>query len=140
MIELTKVQLQETINKLLEKDGGLTSVLEMALNGLMYAERADFLSENPLNKGNGYRKSLAVGMGKQISLNIPRDRLGMFSPMVIALIKDQKQLVEDLLFSNGILERKTTGIELLGCLYRCHSFKNQERNGKFRSLLCLNGN
>lgn len=34
MIELTKVQLQASINKLLEKDNGLTSVLEMTLNAL----------------------------------------------------------------------------------------------------------
>lgn len=105
MIELTKVQLQNSISKLLEEDGGLTSVLEMTLNGMMYAERKAFLETKSDNKGNGYRKSLAVGMGKQITLSIPRDRLGLFSPMVLALIKDQKQLVDDLsfeLYGNGL--------------------------------------
>ena len=36
MIELTKVQMQSSLNKLLEQENGLTSVLEMTLNGLMH--------------------------------------------------------------------------------------------------------
>ena len=36
MIELTKVQLQESLNNLLEQESGLTTVLEMTLNSLMY--------------------------------------------------------------------------------------------------------
>jgi len=97
MIELSKVQLQESLNNLLLKENGLTTVLEMTLNSLMYAEREQYLKESPSNKGNGYRKAFAVGMGKQIELRIPRDRLGMFRPMVLALIRDQKQQLEDLI-------------------------------------------
>jgi len=104
MIELTKVQLQESLNKLLEKENGLSSVLEMTLNGLMHSEhvlreqKLIYLSNSEKNKGNGYRKAFAVGMGKQIELKIPRDRLGMFQPMVLALIRDQNQQLEDLSF------------------------------------------
>ena len=43
-------------------------------------------------------KAFAVGLGKQIELNIPRDRLGLFQPMVLALIRDQQQQLEDLSF------------------------------------------
>ncbi|MBN4048393.1 IS256 family transposase [Flavobacteriaceae bacterium AH-315-O20] len=105
MIELTKVQLQASLNKLLEQENGLTSVLEMTLNGLMYSERTNYLEQSSSNKGNGYRKAFAVGMGKQIELRIPRDRLGLFQPMVLALIRDQKQQLEDLsfeLYGNGL--------------------------------------
>jgi len=35
MIELTKVQLQSSLNKLLEQERGLTTVLEMTLNSLI---------------------------------------------------------------------------------------------------------
>ena len=91
MIELTKVQLQSSLNKLLEQESGLTTVLEMTLNSLMHSERKNYLENCESNKGNGYRKAFAVGMGKQIELRIPRDRLGMFQPMVLALIRDQKQ-------------------------------------------------
>ncbi len=105
MIELTKVQLQASLNKLLEKENGLSSVLEMTLNGLMHTERSIYLENEGSNKGNGYRKAFAVGMGKQIELKIPRDRLGMFQPMVLALIRDQNQQLEDLsfeLYGNGL--------------------------------------
>ena len=105
MIELTKVQLQASLSKLLEKENGLTRVLEMTLNGLMHSERTNYLNKSTSNKGNGYRKAFAVGMGKQIELRIPRDRLGLFQPMVLALIRDQKQQLEDLsfeLYGNGL--------------------------------------
>ena len=105
MIELTKVQLQASMNKLLEQENGLSSVLEMTLNGLMHSERSIYLDNSDNNKGNGYRKAFAVGMGKQIELKIPRDRLGMFQPMVLALIRDQNQQLEDLsfeLYGNGL--------------------------------------
>jgi putative transposase len=105
MIELTKVQLQASLNKLLEQENGLSAVLEMTLNGLMHSERSIYLENTGSNKGNGYRKAFAVGMGKQIELKIPRDRLGMFQPMVLALIRDQNQQLEDLsfeLYGNGL--------------------------------------
>lgn len=98
MIELSKVQLQESLNNFLLKENGLTTILEMTLNSLMYAEPEQYLKENYSNKGNGYRKAFGFGMGKQIELRIPRDRLGMFQPMVLALIRDQKQQLEDLSF------------------------------------------
>lgn len=94
MIELTKVQLQAILSKLLEQE-----------NGLMHSERSNYLQESTQNKGNGYRKAFAVGLGKQIELKMPRDRLGLFQPMVLALIRDQKQQLEDLsfeLYSNGL--------------------------------------
>ena len=43
MIELTKVQLQSSLNKLLEQESGLTTVLEMTLNSLMHSERKNYL-------------------------------------------------------------------------------------------------
>ena len=113
MIELSKVQLQESLNNLLLKENGLTTVLEMTLNSLMYAEREQYLKNSSSNKGNGYRKAFAVGMGKQIELRIPRDRLGMFQPMVLALIRDQKQQLEDLsfeLYGSGLTTRQIGSI------------------------------
>nr|WP_159244706.1 IS256 family transposase [Tenacibaculum maritimum] len=68
-----------------------------------------YLKDRQSNKGNGYRKGFAIGMGKQIELRIPRDRLGLFQPMVLALIRDQKQQLEDLsfeLYGNGLTTRQ----------------------------------
>ncbi len=113
MIELTKVQLQASLNKLLEQENGLSSVLEMTLNSLMHSERNNYLINKTNNKGNGYRRAFAVGMGKQIELKIPRDRLGMFQPMVLALIRDQNQQLEDLsfeLYGNGLTTSQIGGV------------------------------
>jgi len=52
MIELTKVQLQASLNKLLEQENGLTSVLEMTLNGLMYSERTNYLEQSSSNRSS----------------------------------------------------------------------------------------
>lgn len=73
MIELSKVQ--ESLNNLLLKANGLTTVIEMTLNSLMYAVLEQYLTDSSSNKGNGYRKAFAVGMGKKIELRIPRDKL-----------------------------------------------------------------
>ena len=89
MIRLTKLQLQSEISNLLKQENGLNEVLQMTLNAMMLSERSDFLlsEENLDNKGNGYRYAKAIGVGKQISLSIPRDRMGVFKPVVLALIK-----------------------------------------------------
>jgi hypothetical protein len=41
----------------------------MTLNGLMYAERKNYLHQSSSNKGNSYRKAFAVGLDKQIEMN-----------------------------------------------------------------------
>ncbi|MFL0104856.1 transposase [Tenacibaculum maritimum] len=69
------------------QENGLTTVLEMTLNSFMYCDREHYLKDRQSNKGNAYRKDFAIGMGKQIELRIPRDRLGLFQPMVLALRK-----------------------------------------------------
>lgn len=101
MIRLTKLQLQSEISNLLKQENGLNEVLQMTLNAMMLSERSDFLlsEENLDNKGNGYRYAKAVGVGKQISLSIPRDRMGVFKPVVLALIKEQNAMMKELSFS-----------------------------------------
>jgi len=52
-------------------------------------------------------------MGKQIELKIPRDRLGLFQSVVLALIRDQKQQLEDLsfeLYGKGLTTSQIGGI------------------------------
>ncbi len=90
----------------------------MTLNSLMHCERKNYLENCELNKGNGYRKAFAIRMGKQIELRIPRGRLGMFQPMVLPLIRDQKQQLEDLSFKfygNGLTTSQTGS--LMGKIY-----------------------
>jgi len=46
MIELTKVQIQASLGKLLAQENGLTNVLEMTLNALMHSERSNYGSSH----------------------------------------------------------------------------------------------
>lgn len=48
--------------------------MEIMLESMMVAERGEFLSENPGNKGNGYRPGHSPGQGKRLEFRIPRDR------------------------------------------------------------------
>ena len=100
MISLTKVQLENGIRDLLSHENGLNDVLTMTLNGLMYAERDAFLkTEHPIaNKGNGYRHVRGIGFGKELTLSIPRDRLGVFQPLVMAMVRDQEEHLRDISF------------------------------------------
>ena len=103
MIDLSKDQLQDTIQSLLNKEEGLNELLEMILDGLMSLEREGFLSEHarPANKANGYRPGRASGYGKELSLRIPRDRLGNFQPVLWVLLRDQTEQVRRLLRGLG---------------------------------------
>jgi len=47
MIELTNVQLQTSLSKLLEQENGLTNVLEMTLNAMMHSECSNYLDQRP---------------------------------------------------------------------------------------------
>ena len=74
MIELTKIQLQKSITKLIQNNDGFNIVIQTTLNSLMFNEREHFLNNNinkkndtkNTNKANGYRKIFAIGMSKQI--------------------------------------------------------------------------
>lgn len=50
---LTKEQISEQMRKHAEKKNGLHDLMEIMLEGMMVAERGEFLAENPGNKGNG---------------------------------------------------------------------------------------
>ena len=73
MITLSKTQLQNSIQDLLEQNNGLNELMQLLLNGLMKAERKHLLSDTRDigNKGNGYRYGKAFGHGKILELKIP---------------------------------------------------------------------
>jgi hypothetical protein len=50
MNELTKVQLQASMNKLLEQENELSSVLKMTLNGLINFERSIYLEDDSIKR------------------------------------------------------------------------------------------
>ena len=90
-MNLTKKQTEEILSKYLVKENGLNEVLEMTLNAMMYCERSEYLSGKEDNKGNGFRLGKVFGHGSQLELRIPRDRQSEFTPVILALFRDQEE-------------------------------------------------
>ena len=97
-LKLSKEQLESVITEHLSLDEGLNDVFNMVLNGLMYSERKTFLEseKGTGNKGNGYRQAKRSGLGSRLSLSIPRDRLGVFKPVILGLLDQQEEQVKEL--------------------------------------------
>ena len=63
---LTKEQISEQMCKHAQKKNGLHDLMEIMLESMMFAERSEFLVDNPGNKGNGYRPGSAYGHGRKL--------------------------------------------------------------------------
>lgn len=111
MIDLTSDQLQDIIHTVLKKDEGLNELLEMMLNGLMKLERSHWIrqQDHRQNKANGYRPGRAAGYGRKLELQIPRDRMGAFQPVIWSMLRDQDEEVRKLcfeLYGKGLTTRQ----------------------------------
>lgn len=109
-LKLSKNQLQSVINSHIQEEKGLNDLFAMMVNGLMLSERRAFLSEESVqNKGNGYRYASRSGLGSKLQLKIPRDRLGVFQPVILGLLNEQEEQVKDLcfeLYGKGLTTRQ----------------------------------
>jgi len=110
VLKLSKEQLQSVITAHLLREDGLNEVFGMFINGLMYSERSAFLSDSELkNKGNGYRKATRSGIGSKLQLSIPRDRMGVFQPVILGLLNEQEEQIKGLcfeLYGKGLTTRQ----------------------------------
>lgn len=129
-MNLSKLQTEDVLKQFLSKENGLNEVLEMFMNSLMVSERDVFLQNAPvINKGNGYRPGQVYGRGRQLSLRIPRDRLGQFYPVLLALMRDQDSQLHDLsfmMYSKGLTTRDIG--EVLDVIYGKHYSKSSISN------------
>ena len=110
VLKLDKKQLQTVITDHLLELNGIHELFEMFVNGLMYCERKTFLtSTEENNKGNGFREVSKFGIGSKLQLRIPRDRLGVFQPMILGLLEEQEEQIKDLcfeLYGKGLTTRE----------------------------------
>ncbi len=97
-MNLSTKQVQELLDNFSKKPEGNKMLLEFSLNALMRAEREMFLEKSQGNKGNGFRSVKGFGIGTQIDLHIPRDRMGLFKPVVQMLWQNQQSHLDDLIF------------------------------------------
>ena len=110
---LTKEQISEQMRKHAEKKNGLHDLMEIMLESMMFAERSEFLSKNPGNKGNGYRPGHSYGQGKKLEFRIPRDRYGNFHPQILAILRDQEEECDRLagvLYAKGLTQEQVSDV------------------------------
>ena len=95
-LKLTKKQLDAIINNHMHQDNGMNEILEAVVNALMITERKVFLAENqiPNNKANGFRSVIKAGMHRHLKFQIPRDRLGVFKPLVLAIMQEEEEKIK----------------------------------------------
>ena len=128
-MNLTKKQTEEILSKYLVKENGLNEVLEMTLNAMMYCERSEYLSGKEDNKGNGFRLGKVFGHGSQLELRIPRDRQSEFTPVILALFRDQEEYLKEVsfkMYSKGLTTRDIS--DVMETIYGVHYSKSKVSN------------
>ena len=130
-MNLTKKQTEFVLSKFLVKPTGLNDVLEMVLNAMLYNERTEFLATNDIegNKANGYRLGKVFGQGCQLELRIPRDRQSVFTPVLLALFREQEDYLREVsfqLYGKGLTTRDIG--EVMQTLYGRHYSKSSISN------------
>lgn len=112
-MDFSKVQISEVMCKHAEKENGLQDLFEFMLESMMIAERREFLSQNPGNKGNGYRPGTTYGQGRILEFRIPRDRFGHFYPQILAILRNQEQecdLLAGVLYAKGLTQEQVADV------------------------------
>ena len=99
-LNLTKDQLQTLLNDHIIKENGANELFSTFVNSLMYCERKQYLEnkDNSQNKANGFRKILKAGINTGLQLSIPRDRLSLFKPVILGILKEQEEQIRELSF------------------------------------------
>ena len=126
-LKLNQTQIQAAVDQLTSQPDGVNSLLEMAMNSLMKAERSAYLEAAIKgNKANGYRSVSGYGIGDSLALQIPRDRLGHFKPTLLNVMKDQTDSLNELcfeLYAKGLTTRDIESIT--ETIYGQHLSKSQ---------------
>lgn len=88
-LQFTKPQMEIILQEsIIRKQMGFKEIMEITLKSLMKAERQIFLEElSGGNKGNGYRMISNSFNGSFLELQIPRDRKGLFKPLLLELVR-----------------------------------------------------
>ena len=137
MITLKNNQIQDILNHKAVVENGIDDILKMTLNAVMYAERQASLQEqkDPKNKANVYRDTKVNGYGRQLSLTIPRDRLGMFKPLLMFVLKEENEEMNRLcyeLYTSGFTTHKVKDVveKIYAKQYDQATFSNMKQTFK----------
>lgn len=137
-MQLTDRQLGIAIEEVL-LTRGINAVMELFLNSLMKLEREEFLltsnQETRTNKGNGYRFGSIFYKGSSFKLRIPRDRIGQFYPVILALLRNEEEEIDNWafeLYGKGLTTRDVSDIfqKIYGNSYSKSSISRINQNYK----------
>ena len=129
-IKFTEEQLKYAIESKINEDSGVNQLFEMVVNSLMYSEREAFLKEHKgETKGNGYRTLYKPGINNKLKLAIPRDRMGVFQPLLLGIMNQQDETIKDLTFSlygKGLTTRQISDVleDIYGKSYSSSTLSN----------------
>ena len=111
-MEDIKRSLKKNIEDILfyNKKNSIEMIFQTVFESILKAERNDFLKETSSlgNKGNGYYPRMARSINNYFKLNVPRDRLSLFQPVFLEVIKQQDEQLNDLafkLYTQGLTTR-----------------------------------
>jgi len=84
-------------------------ILKTVFEALLEVERDEFMkNKESQNKKNGYYSRLAKTLAGIFEIKVPRDRLGLFKPLILEIAKKEKQNLDQLafeLYSKGMSDR-----------------------------------
>lgn len=99
-------QTNEIVKKFLNNNDLTENLIQKVVseftNAIMFAERTNYLENNPDDNGNGYRDRTLQTAGSKISISVPRTRKNNFRPAILPqpyqrFLPDYKELVYSLI-------------------------------------------
>ena len=112
-----KLQMQKSIEDTLyyDKENAIDTIIKIVFESILRCERKEFLSNDSsqANKANGYYRRLAQGINKYFELDIPRDRLSLFKPVLLECVKARDEQMQELafkLYTKGLTTRDINSI------------------------------
>lgn len=97
------------------KESTMSEILLEVIEMLLQGERTRFLAEeaDPGNKGNGHYNRFLKSLTGKIQLNVPRDRMGRFHPLLLEVVKTNDERLAKLacsLYTKGVSQRDISDV------------------------------
>ena len=96
------------------KETAIEEVMKIVFETIMKLERSEFLKDSEVkNKANGFYSRMARSITDHFRLRIPRDRLGLFTPIFMESLKEFDEQMQDLalkMYVKGLSTRDISGI------------------------------
>jgi transposase-like protein len=124
-LHFTQEQVTKILSEVACQKEGFNKVLQLSLEALMRAER-ELHNFTKKDVSNGYRWRKAIGIQRQLRLQVPRTRYHHFYPVLLAVLKDQEEEMREVafkLYGNGLTTQQVG--EIFESIYGKHYSTSQ---------------